>query len=123
MRISDWSSDVCSSDLVNQGYSLNQAIRFAEQLDPTQIQLIEQPFPIDKWEWTEELGKHTPVPLMLDESITDENSVRRAASIQGVAFVKFKLTQAGRVSRQKRLIEVARASDLDGLGGKGVETK
>src|SRR3546814_582762 len=33
MRISDWSSDVCSSDLVQQGFGFGAAVRFGDRDD------------------------------------------------------------------------------------------
>src|SRR3546814_15131018 len=44
MRISDWSSDVCSSDLAFRSFKLRGLCRWAERLDPRLRQSIGQAF-------------------------------------------------------------------------------
>ena len=104
----------------NQGYTLADARVLFRGLDPAGIQLLEQPFPVDRWDWMEVAGKETPVPLMLDESIGGEEDLRRASGIPNVRYVKFKLMKAGSIARLGRLMARAAALRLGVVVGNGV---
>jgi len=104
----------------NQGYTLADARRLFRGLDPAGIQLLEQPFPVDRWDWMEVAGKDTPVPLMLDESIGGEEDLRRASGILNVRYVKFKLMKAGSIARLEHLVAHAAALGLGVVVGNGV---
>lgn len=104
----------------NQGFSLEQARVFVDGLDPTDIELFEQPFPPDRWDWMELLGPRSNVPLMLDESIEHEADVVRASGVPAVRYVKFKLMKAGSVARLRRLVDRATALGLGVIVGNGV---
>ena len=75
----------------NQGYNLPQAARFVKNIDPRDIEFLEQPFKENEWEAMEELSKLSPVPLGLDESIYGMESVEKARKLKCASFVKFKL--------------------------------
>lgn len=104
----------------NQGYALEEAQDFLGHLDPAGVELFEQPFPAARWDWMEALGGDGPVPLMLDESIADENDLQRARDLPGVRYVKFKLMKAGSGARLQRLMDRAGALGLGVVVGNGV---
>lgn len=104
----------------NQAYTLDQAAAVVERADPTGIELFEQPFPPERWDWTEILGARSRLPLMLDESIEDEDDIDRAACIPGVRYVKFKLMKAGTIGRLRRFVDRAARRDLGVIVGNGV---
>ena len=103
----------------NQGYSVAQASEFLKRLDPSYVQLFEQPIGGEQWDRLRELPVGD-VPLMLDEWIVDKESVDRAAAIPGVEFVKFKLMKAGGFANLVDLIEHARKLGLKVILGNGV---
>jgi len=77
----------------NQGYTLDEAYRFIEtieNLNPKNVELIEQPFGKNQWELMEKLCKQSSIPLMLDESIYHQDDISRASEI-GARFIKLKL--------------------------------
>jgi len=104
----------------NQGYTLADARALFRDLDPAGIQLLEQPFPVARWDWMDLAGKETPVPLMLDESIGGDEDLRRASGIQNVRYVKFKLMKAGSIARLRHLTARAGALGLGVVVGNGV---
>lgn len=104
----------------NQGYTFEQARAFLERMDPAGIELFEQPFPPQRWDWMGALGARTPVPLMLDESIESEEDVDRAAATPGVRYVKFKLMKAGSIERLRQLLSRAARLGLGIVVGNGV---
>jgi L-alanine-DL-glutamate epimerase-like enolase superfamily enzyme len=104
----------------NQGYTLDQALRFVRGVRPDHVQLFEQPFPIDDWGSQVALAKQSPLPLELDESICTVEDAERAARLQCAQFVKFKLMKLGSAERLHAAIERARALGLRVVLGNGV---
>ena len=104
----------------NEGWTAEQAASFLKHLDPAHIELLEQPFPRARWDWTRDLvNEHHPVPLMLDESIQGEESIGQAADI-GVSFVKLKLMKTGsRLALQERM-QLAQELGLSTIIGNGI---
>ena len=65
----------------NQGYTRTEAIRFIAQLNPSGIELFEQPCYADDWDSALAISKIANVPMMLDESIYGLEDIRRAADL------------------------------------------
>ncbi len=104
----------------NQGYSLADASRFVQTLDPEVVELFEQPFGIGDWESQVALAPHCPVPLMLDESILGPEDVKKAAALGCASYVKFKLMKAGSRASLAELIALAGSLGLKVVLGNGV---
>ena len=104
----------------NQGYSLADARRFVQTLQPDVVEHFEQPFGIDDWDSQVALAKVSPVPLMLDESILGVEDVERAAALRCATVVKFKLMKAGSAGLLADQIALARRLGLEVLLGNGV---
>lgn len=104
----------------NQGYQLDQALRFVRGVEPDRIQLFEQPFPSDDWENQVALAKASPLPLELDESICTVEDVERAARLRCAQFVKVKLMKLGSAERLRTAIARARELGLGIVLGNGV---
>ncbi len=79
----------------NQAFSAEQGKRFAAALDPTGIELFEQPCDKADWAANAAVAAVSTVPVMLDESIYGIPEIERAATIPGVGFVKVKLKKLG----------------------------
>lgn len=104
----------------NGAWNPSQAREFLERLEPSGVELLEQPFPRDRWDWTADLADESPpVPLMLDESIQGDSSVKRAADI-GVSVVKLKLMKAGSRAVLRRRIRLAAELSLSVVVGNGI---
>jgi len=103
----------------NQGYDLPGARRFVASLDPTRVELFEQPFDPNDWTSMKSLGR-VDVPLMLDESIDGDETIDRAAALGNVDYVKFKLMKAGGISRLRRAALRAKDRGLAIVLGNGV---
>jgi L-alanine-DL-glutamate epimerase-like enolase superfamily enzyme len=107
----------------NRGYNLEQGVQFASSLDPDGIVLFEQPCEADEWDANARVAKASTVPLMLDESIRNEADIDRAATIEGVQFVKLKLKRVGGVDRALSSMKRAKANQLKICLGDGVATE
>lgn len=79
----------------NQGYDVEDGKAFAQRLDPSGIELFEQPCHMDDWAANAAVAEVSAVPVMLDESIYDASDIARAAGMKGVGFVKLKLKKIG----------------------------
>ena len=79
----------------NQSLTFNGAHRLADAMDPEKVELFEQPFCLSCFTESALLKTFSPVPIMLDESITDEKSLDKAAAEQSCDFVKFKWMKQG----------------------------
>jgi L-alanine-DL-glutamate epimerase-like enolase superfamily enzyme len=104
----------------NQGYTLAQARRFLEGLEPRGVELLEQPLAPDAWAEMARLARQTPVPLMLDEAIEEEADLRRTIDSGCAQLVKFKLMKCASPAHLEELIDLARRAGLGVILGNGV---
>jgi L-alanine-DL-glutamate epimerase-like enolase superfamily enzyme len=105
----------------NRSFSLDQGLRFAANLDPTGIELFEQPCDADDWKANARVAAASPVPLMLDEPICSIADIERAEPLKNVGYCKLKLKRFGSIAGlEAGLIRVRelgmRAVLGDGLG-------
>jgi L-Ala-D/L-Glu epimerase len=104
----------------NQGYSAEQACRFAAALDPGDIELLEQTCAAGDWKAAAAVAKVSPVPMMLDESIYGLSDVDRAAELGAARYIKFKLMKAGGLERLTEALAHIRACGMEPVLGNGV---
>lgn len=104
----------------NQAYHYDQALKFVYAISPEGIELLEQPFPTDKWTDMARLAKESPLPLMLDESIFNVDDVIKAGELNCARYIKFKLMKSASALAMKEEIETARKFGIDILIGNGV---
>ena len=106
----------------NQGYDYSQALQFLEGLDPAGIELLEQPLDPGAWDEMGRLAEMSPVPLMLDESITVEEDLDRLIETGCAGAVKFKLMKCGSPAHLEKMIKKASGAGLKVILGNGVST-
>ena len=103
----------------NQGYGREDGCRFASEVDPLDIELLEQPCHATDWDALEAVASVTQVPLMLDESIYGAADIERAARI-GAAFVKLKLMKCVSLDRLEKELALIRSLGMEPVLGNGV---
>ena len=106
----------------NQGFTKDEACRFAAGLDPDSIELLEQPCSAHDWAAAEAVAKVTAVPLMLDESIYTLADIDRAAAV-GARFVKLKLMKLGSLERLAEGLQRIRRLGMTPVLGNGVASE
>jgi L-alanine-DL-glutamate epimerase-like enolase superfamily enzyme len=106
----------------NQGFDRAAACRFAAALDPTGIELFEQPCHKDDWEANAAVAAVSTVPVMLDESIYGIDEIDRAAALPGIGFVKVKLKKLGGLEELARALRHIHAAGLEPVLGDGTAT-
>ncbi len=95
----------------NQGWrDRAEALRMIEWLAPRGVVFIEQPMPKEQPEDTAWLRKHSPLPLIADESVQRLADVRRADGV--FDGINIKLMKCTGLRESYKMITLARALDL-----------
>jgi L-Ala-D/L-Glu epimerase len=104
----------------NQGYTREDASRFASSLAPEGIELFEQPCAADDWDAALAVARVATVPMMLDESIYGTADIERAAAIGAARFIKLKLMKLGGLARLQQGLKLIRSLGMQPVLGNGV---
>jgi len=103
----------------NRAFSEADASRFAAALDPSNIELFEQPCHSDDWDANANVAKVSTVPVMLDEPICAIEDIERAADMANVGFCKLKLKRFGSLDGLKHALELVRELGMEPVLGDG----
>ncbi len=90
----------------NCGWTLENSRRMLDELAKLNVELIEQPLPIDMLEAMPQLKASSSLPLMADESCQVESDVDRCAS--GFHAINIKLVKCGGITPGVRMARRAR---------------
>lgn len=104
----------------NRAFDRDQGIAFASKLDPTSIELFEQPCESDQWEANAAVAAASTVPLMLDEPICTLDDIERAGTIRNVGFCKLKLKRFGGLERLAAGLGAVRENGMEPVLGDGL---
>lgn len=110
----------------NQGYSAADARAFVERVDPSGIELFEQPCAADDWAAhmsVVPLASRTGLPLMLDESIYSLREIERAAELGAARFIKVKLMKFNSLARLDAALVRIGELGMTPVLGNGVATE
>jgi len=99
----------------NGGWNLSQALENAAALRDLDVEFIEQPLPVDRWDDMARVHRESALPVIADESCVGEDDVARcAACFHGI---NIKLTKCGGRTPARRMIERARSLGLTVMAG------
>jgi L-alanine-DL-glutamate epimerase-like enolase superfamily enzyme len=107
----------------NRAYSEADACRFAAALDPSGIELFEQPCRAEDWEADANVARVSPVPLMLDEPICELADVKRAGRMTNVGFCKLKLKRFGGLDLLREALDAVRQCGMEPVLGDGLSSE
>jgi L-Ala-D/L-Glu epimerase len=107
----------------NRAYSEAEACRFAAALDPSGIELFEQPCRAEDWDANANVAKVSKVPVMLDEPICALTDIERAATIRNVGFCKLKLKRFGGLDLLKAALDKVRELGMVPVLGDGLSAE
>jgi L-alanine-DL-glutamate epimerase-like enolase superfamily enzyme len=101
----------------NQGYSVSEALQFADATQSSGIELLEQPTPSDALNLLGRVTRRTEVPVMADESLSTMRDAFKLASQQLVDLVNIKLMKVGGIANALQIDAVARAANIEAMVG------
>ena len=99
----------------NCAWDLEQAKTYLPQLEELQIELIEQPFAIEKWQEVKELRQYTDIPIIADESCKVTEDIEKCKEY--FSGVNIKLAKCGGITPALQMIEKARKYKLKVMMG------
>ena len=91
---------------LNQAYDLPKAIRFLKEIDRFNIRYVEQPLEYDQLEDLEELRYHSDIPIALDESVTDIDSIDKILDSNAADVFILKPQSIGSFEKLNQAIEL-----------------
>jgi L-alanine-DL-glutamate epimerase-like enolase superfamily enzyme len=94
-----------------QGYSVQQAINVAHALEG-KIELLEQPTPADDLDALCEATRHSPVPILADESLRGPRSALEIANRRAAHGMSLKLATCGGLHCGRQVDSIARAAQM-----------
>ena len=101
----------------NQGYSVEDAIRFFKETEKARVELLEQPTRKDQMEMMGMVSKKVAIPVMADESLMNLRDVFRMAKRELTDMINIKLMKVGGISEALHINSVARAAGFEVMVG------
>jgi L-alanine-DL-glutamate epimerase-like enolase superfamily enzyme len=94
----------------NQGYSMEESIRFSKETKEIGIQIFEQPMSIDEEHLLEELISKITPPVMADESLKTLDDAHRLTKNDSSDMINIKLMKIGGILEGMHINSVAKAA-------------
>ena len=101
----------------NQGYSLEDSLRFVEATYTAKLEIFEQPTPKGQLDLLGRVTKKVRIPVMADESLKNLRDAFRLAKDHLVDMVNVKLMKVGGISESFHITAIARAANIDVMVG------
>lgn len=96
----------------NQGWFLEEAIETLQALATFSIQHCEEPIP--RWDFMNlpKVKKESPIPVMADESCSDEHDAERLIHLKACDYFNIKLGKSGGIFKALKMVKLAEANNI-----------
>ena len=101
----------------NQGYNVEQSVRFIKETMDVGIELFEQPTSSSAVELLGEVTSKVPVPVMADESLLSLKDVFHLTSNNWTDMINIKLMKTGGITEAMHINSVAKAAGVEAMVG------
>lgn len=101
----------------NQGYNVEQSLKFFEATKKSRVELIEQPTPKGEPDLLRRVTNNVSIPIMADESLMNLRDAFRLAKRDLVDTVNIKLMKVGGIFEALKINSVAQAANLEAMVG------
>lgn len=101
----------------NQGYTVEQAVRFVEQTKTANVEILEQPTPKGQPDLLGDVTNRVSIPVMADESLLSLVDAFRIAKRGLADMVNVKLMKVGGIDEALAVNSVARSAGLEVMVG------
>jgi L-alanine-DL-glutamate epimerase-like enolase superfamily enzyme len=101
----------------NQGYSVDESLKFIQRTRRAVLELIEQPTPKGQPDLMGRISQAVPIPVMADESLMTLRDAFRIARRGLADMVNIKLMKVGGISEALQINSVAKSAGLEAMVG------
>ncbi len=101
----------------NQGYSVDESVRFVDETTAADLELLEQPTAAAELDLLGSVRSQIDIPLMADESLLTLRDAFRLADRQLVDMVNIKIMKVGGIAEAVQIDSVARAGRMETMVG------
>jgi L-alanine-DL-glutamate epimerase-like enolase superfamily enzyme len=101
----------------NQGYSVNQSVKFIEQVRTARLEIIEQPVSRKTDTHLGQVTQAVKIPVMADESVITLKDAFKLASHDLIDMINIKLMKMGGIFDSLHINSVAKAAGMEVMVG------
>lgn len=107
----------------NQGWTYDDALKVLRAISEYNIEFCEQPMRRFNDHLMPDMHKHSPIPIMADESVFDHHDAERLIRTKGCRYVNIKFAKSGGIHEALKVNEVCRANQIACMMGGMLESR